>query len=308
MGQNERDFADWLAARCRRLEGADGSGSIPIGDDMGAIAVSSSQILVSSDLMLDGVHFDSSTHSFEMIGRKAVASNLSDCAAMAVRPRGVVVSLAMPKSSTIDDAKAIIDGVVGICDEFECALIGGDTTGWKQGLVIDVAVIAEPYPGIDPIKRSGARVGDGIFVTGKLGGSIYGRHMTFTPRVREAKKIALALGESLHAMMDISDGLGIDLDRMMKASNKGATLERSAILKIASDELNAGEASADAIIDHVLSDGEDYELLIAADTDDDVAKELGLIRVGVITDGEGLKLKSDDGRLSRIEPTGWQHF
>lgn len=308
MGQNERDFADWLAARCRSLDGADGTGAIPIGDDMGAIAVGSGQILVSSDLMLDGVHFDSSKHSFEMIGRKAVACNLSDCAAMAVRPRGVVVSLAMPKSSTIDDGKAIIDGVVGICEEFECALIGGDTTGWKQGLVIDVAVIAEPFPGIEPVRRSGARVGDGIFVTGKLGGSIHGRHMTFTPRVKESQRIAMALGERLHAMMDISDGLGIDLDRMMKASNKGATLERSAILNVASDELKTHESCADAIVDHVISDGEDYELLIAADADDDVAKELELIRVGVVMDGEGLNMKSDDGILSQIEPTGWQHF
>ncbi len=308
MGQNERDFADWLAARCRSLDGADGTGAIPIGDDMGAIAVGSSQILVSSDLMLDGVHFDSSKHSFEMIGRKAVACNLSDCAAMAVRPRGVVVSLAMPKSSTIDDAKAIIDGVVGICEEFECALIGGDTTGWKQGLVIDVAVIAEPFPGIEPVRRSGARVGDGIFVTGKLGGSIHGRHMTFTPRVKESQRIAMALGERLHAMMDISDGLGIDLDRMMKASNKGATLERSAVLSIASAALCDAVSNEDKRLVHALSDGEDYELLLSANIDEHDARELGLLRVGMVTDGGGLRLYDGQDIGTPLYPMGWQHF
>jgi thiamine-monophosphate kinase len=308
MGQNERDFIDWLTVRRQSLERAGAAGAIAIGDDMGAIAVGERQILVSSDLMLEGVHFETSKHSFEMIGRKAVACNLSDCAAMAVRPRGVVVSLAMPKSSTIDDAKAIIEGVIGICGEFDCVLIGGDTTGWKHGLVIDVAVVAEPYPGIDPIRRSGARVGDGIFVTGKLGGSIHGRHLSFTPRVKEAHKIALALGEKLHAMMDISDGLGIDLDRMMKRSNKGAKLERLAVMKVASTALRDVVSNEDKLLVHVLSDGEDYELLLTANIDESLACELGLVRLGIVTKRRGLRLDHGEGVETPLFPIGWQHF
>lgn len=304
MGQNERDFADWLADRCH----PPAAGGIAIGDDMGGIAIGGGQILVSSDMLLDGVHFDSSKHGYEMIGRKAAACNLSDCAAMAVRPKGVVVSLALPKSSGIEDAKAIIEGVLGICEEFDCVLIGGDTTGWDHALVIDVAIVAEPYPGIEPVRRSGARSGDRIFVTGPLGGSILGHHMSFTPRVEQARKIATTLGDRLHATMDISDGLGIDLDRMLIASQKGATLNRSAVLQIASSALRKVESNEENLINRVLSDGEDYELLLATDAGDVIAKELGLIPVGVVTDGDGLKLRSDEGVESPIEPKGWQHF
>ncbi len=304
MGQNERDFAEWLVSRCGRLP----SGmTIPIGDDMGGIPAGSGQILVSSDMLLDGVHFDSKQHSFAMVGRKAAACNLSDCAAMAVRPLGVVVSLALPKTSGLDDAKAIMEGVIRVCEQFDCVLIGGDTTRWNHALVIDVAIVAEPYPGIDPIRRSEAEAGDRIFVTGPLGGSIRSRHMTFTPRVNEARKIASELGGRLHAMMDISDGLGIDLDRMMNASNTGAVLERSAVLQVASPDLRDVESSDDGLIEHVLSDGEDYELLIAADVNDAVAGELGLTPLGVVTERKNLMLKSE-GTETQIEPGGWQHF
>ncbi len=304
MGQNEREFADWLASRCRP---SSIDGAIPIGDDMGGIATGSGQILVSSDMLLDGVHFDSKQHSLEMIGRKAAACSLSDCAAMAVCPKGVVVSLALPKESSIEDARAIMEGVIGICDEFDCALIGGDTTSWHHALVIDVAIIAEPFPGIEPVRRSGAQVGDRIFVTGPLGGSIYGGHMTFTPRVTEARRIASTLGSKLHAMMDISDGLGIDLDRMMTASKKGATLDRLDVLQVASPALREVESNESRRIDHVLSDGEDYELLLTANVDDSVANDLGLIPLGVVTNSTGLTLKSGDDE-SPIEPRGWQHF
>lgn len=308
MEQNERDFADWLAVRCQRGVSSPMATTIPIGDDMGGLGVCGDQILVTSDMLLDGVHFDSAEHCPAVIGRKAAACSLSDCAAMAVRPIGAVVSLALPKAFELDDAKSLIEGVVGICDEFDCVLLGGDTTRWIHPLVVDVTMIASPYEGIEPVRRGGARSGDRVFVTGCLGGSICGHHLSFVPRVYEARRIASELGGRLHAMMDISDGLAIDLDRMMVASKTGATLDRSAILSVSTDALRKNAPNEDDVVKHVLSDGEDYELLIAADADDKAMVDLGLIPVGVVDERVGLRIRGERGNETQIEPSGWQHF
>ncbi|NOX59107.1 MAG: thiamine-monophosphate kinase [Planctomycetes bacterium] len=319
--QDERDFVRWLQARCRKTARAGetqpqsalmpGTGcrvEIPIGDDMGGLAIGGDQILVTADMLLDGIHFDLAEHSPAAIGRKAAACSLSDCAAMAVCPRGAIVSLALPDRFSVDDAKAIMEGVIDMCGRFDCVLMGGDTTRWKHPLVVDVAMVACPYPGIGPVRRDGAQAGDRILTTGRLGGSIRGHHLSFTPRVHEAHRIAAALGENLHAMMDISDGLAIDLDRMLEASGKGAILDRDAVLAVASDAANEISRNDEDLIRHVLSDGEDYELLLTAKLTDEEAESLGLIAVGTIDEGEGMRLRDSQGHETKIEPVGWQHF
>jgi len=306
---------------------------------MAALELGAGRVLVASDMLLDGVHFDTRRHDWRAIGRKAMACNLSDCAAMAVRPVAATVSIAVPAEMTLDDVKEIFGGMFAAADEFDLAIVGGDTTSWGHPLAIDVAIQAEPYGGIEPVTRSGARPGDALFVTGPLGGSLLGRHLTFQPRVAEARVIAETLGSRLRALMDISDGLALDLWRMAQASNAGAMLDEGQLEAVTSDDARqAASADGRSVLDHVLADGEDFELLLAvvcgrsrsstcptgpavvrgrsrastcptgllAVAGDVDVPGVALHPVGVVTES-GLSLRRADGQVERLDPKGWVH-
>jgi thiamine-monophosphate kinase len=306
MAGGEREFV-------RRLQGLDRASRadvlLGIGDDMAILRAGESSILVTSDMLLDGVHFDSSTHTPAQIGRKAAACSLSDCAAMAVRPVAAVVSVALPRAYGVDKAQALMEGIAGACAEFDCALVGGDTTSWPHPLALDVAMLARPYDGVSPVRRDGARMGDGVYVTGSLGGSLLGKHLTFTPKVREARAIAESLGPKLHAMMDVTDGLAIDLDRMIESSGVGAVLDEGAVLSIAdAAAVRLAQASGRPVLDHVLHDGEDFELLLAGEVEAAGAECHLLTRVGEIVAPKGLRLRRADGTIVPLEPRGYEHL
>ncbi len=290
--------------------GATGSSTIPlgIGDDMAIIDLSFGRLLVSSDMLLDGVHFDTKRHGLSLIGRKAIACGLSDCAAMAVEPRAATVSVALPSGMSLVSAQTLLAGMRAIADEFNLALVGGDTTSWENSLAIDVAILATPYPGIEPVRRSGATTGDILFVTGQLGGSLLGRHLTFTPQVALARNIAEALGDRLHAMMDLSDGLALDLWRMCQASGTGATLEESRLEAVISpDARRAASADRRSPLDHALSDGEDFELLLAVDPEASLHGLLPPLQAVGTVIASGLCIVRPDGRTCPLEPKGYAH-
>lgn len=329
MKKGEDNLVAWLAERF----GGKGSGHDPaagassgsadrgvvigIGDDMAWVAGGDSGVLLTADMLMDGVHFDTSVHGPEEIGRKALAVSLSDCAAMAVRPCYVVVSLALPEAWTMAQAQALFLGMEPLAEAFGCTIIGGDTNSWAAPLVVDVTVTARPYEGVAPVRRDGARPGDELWVTGRLGGSLRGHHLTFQPRVVEAHWLAGHLGASLRAMMDLSDGLSTDAGRMATASGCGLELDATALERVASDA--AAEASQEdgrSVADHVLNDGEDFELFFAAAPGvmdklrvdaDDPALEI-CSQIGVVVEGPGVWLLAADGSRQRIEPRGWQHF
>lgn len=280
--------------------------ALGLGDDMAALVLEGSMILVSSDMLLDGVHFQSERHSPGEIGRKAMACSLSDCAAMAVRPRCATVSVAIPLAWSLEQAKDLYRGMFDIAEKFELLIVGGDTTRWQHPLAIDVAVTATPYENIDPVMRGGAQAGDTLYVTGPLGGSLLGSHLTFEPRVREARVIAETLGTRLHAMMDISDGLSTDLRRMCQASGTGAILDERLLEAVVSEDAE-GSARADgrSAIDHCLNDGEDFELLLAADGVSD-SIEVALYAVGRVAEGE-VCIQQADGTMQILEPGGYLH-
>ena len=290
-----------------------------IGDDMAMVGVpgggseDGGTALITTDMLLDGVHFESGKHTMEQIGRKALACSLSDCAAMAVQPIAATVSVAWPASTTIDDAKRLFEGIWKIADEFDCAVVGGDTTSWRSQsavLAIDIAVIATQYPGHPVIRRSGARPGDTLYVTGPLGGSRLGRHLTFTPRVREARSIAAATGPHLHAMMDISDGLSIDLHRLCEASGVGAELVAGLLEQVISDDARQAAQDGKAPLDHALDDGEDFELLLAVGGDapePPAIEDVYLHPIGTVV-AEGVSVKNRDGSTRPITPRGWEHL
>src|SRR5262249_43585157 len=142
------------------------------------------------------------------VGRKAMAVNLSDIAAMAGRPVAAVASVGLPRRGGRALAEELYLGLREAADAVATAVVGGDTNGWHGPLVISGTLLGEAT-GAGPVTRAGARPGDWLLVTGPLGGSILGKHLDFIPRVREA--LALHATAELHAMIDVSDGLAADV-------------------------------------------------------------------------------------------------
>jgi len=299
---SELELVEWLRAQ----QGEHPAVRLGIGDDMAVLESPSGHMLISSDMLLDGIHFDTNRHAFRQIGRKAIACALSDCAAMAVRPLVATVSVALSGERGMDDAQELYGGMLAMAEQYQVAIVGGDTTRWDHPLAIDVAIVATPYDGIEPVTRSGAKAGDTLYVTGPLGGSLLGRHLGFTPRVHEARGLADQLGDRLHAMIDISDGLGLDLWRMCEASHVGATLDEHQLETVISDDAGkAAAADGRTPLEHALGDGEDFELLVA------VAGDVGqpgvrLCAIGQVTEA-GLIIRRTDGRVEPLEPKGWVH-
>lgn len=307
---DELEFVAWLRDRAPRAERTGPCGGI--GDDMGVVETPGGTVLFSSDMLLDGVHFDTRAHALDAIGRKSVNCALSDCAAMAACPKAVTVSLALPRSLSLGDAQTLMEGVFAAAAVFDVSVCGGDTTRWSSPLAIDVSVVAVPYPGMVPISRRGARTGDALLVTGSLGGSLLGRHMTFVPRVRESKILAETFGRSLHAMIDVTDGLSLDLWRLCESSGTGALLRASQLESaIHPDAVRAGAIDGRDALSHALTDGEDFELLLAVDsgavTPDCLAGVgCGLVPIGAVT-GAGLSLEQTGGDVVPLSPQGFVH-
>ena len=215
----EFEFIEWI----RQQHHPSALVPVPQGDDLAVLNWPAGELLlVGTDQVLDGVHFDSTKHSPRLIGRKAMNRNLSDCAAMACLPAAAVVTAALPRNIGLNYAKELYLGLRDAADAFDCAIVGGDTGSWEGRLAVSVTVLGRSG-GIQPITRSGARVGDGIYVSGSLGGSILGRHMDFEPRIQLARQLA-STGR-VTAMIDVSDGLSRDLRHVCRSSGVGAIVE-----------------------------------------------------------------------------------
>jgi thiamine-monophosphate kinase len=289
----EFELIDWIGKTQRKSPML----KLGIGDDLAALKWPAGDLLlVGVDQVIDGVHFDSSIHSLNQIGRKALNRNLSDCAAMGCLPVAAVAAVALPREFSLDLAKDLCDGLRQAGDEFECPIIGGDTATWGGRLVLSVTVLGRSA-GIKPVTRDGARPGDGIFVTGPLGGSILGRHLNFEPRVKLGREIAPVAT----SMIDISDGLSRDLSHICRASGVGAIIE-SSLVPIHADAVELSCRDAVPALDHALNDGEDYELLFTSAGD--VSQG---IRIGLITLEPRIFNRGRDGVLRPLEPLGWQH-
>ncbi len=300
---HELDFVSWLTQQQtgnRRV-------GLGIGDDMAVLSHDGGLLLLSSDMMLDGVHFDTTVHEPQQIGRKAIACCLSDCAAMAVKPLAATVSLAMPHQCELLWMKKLFSGMQDIATSFDMAIVGGDTTSWTGKLAIDVCITAQPWPGVDPVTRCGALVGDNLYVTGKLGGSLLGRHLTFQPRIDEARNMTKTLGVNLHAMIDISDGLSLDCWRLCNASGVGCTLDEQLLETIIhADAKRASKEDGRSALEHALSDGEDFELLLATPAKD--VEGLALMVIGKVTDtSPGITMIKSNGSAQTLRPEGFVH-
>ena len=293
----ETDFLDRLRAAARPSDAV----PIPVGDDLAAIRWAGDLLLVGVDQVLDGVHFDLACHAPELIGRKAMNRNLSDCAAMACLPAAAVVTLALPRSMSLDDATRLQRGMTDAASNYDCPIVGGDTTTWPGPLAVTVTILGRS-DGVAPLTRTGASPGDDLYVTGPLGGSLLrDRHLTFAPRVAEARRLAAA---GATAMIDLSDGLSLDLARLCAASGVGATLDAASV-PVHPDAAEMARADGRTPLDHALNDGEDYELLLSAPPSARGAIEsAGGVRVGSTHAGADLRIDVG-GEVVALQAGGW---
>jgi thiamine-monophosphate kinase len=293
----ESAFIEWL----RRRTPADGRVLAGPGDDAAWLRADGRDLLVTTDMLLDGSCFVLAGAGPVRVGRKAIAVSLSDIAAMAGRPLAAFVSVGLPRRGGRELAESLYNGMRSVADQFRTPIAGGDTNSWDGPLVISSTVIGEPTER-GPVHRNGAIPGDWLFVTGPLGGSILGKHLDFTPRIHEA--LTLHCRVNLHAMIDISDGLATDLNKLCTESRCGAVLSADAI-PISTEARKIADNRSP--LDHALGDGEDFELLFAVCPSDGqrLLNDSGVTHIGECV-ADGLWLDRA-GRREPLPASGYEH-
>jgi thiamine-monophosphate kinase len=324
-----------VEAIARVLSGGQPGVAVGIGDDAAVLEPGGGQLVFTTDLLVEGIHFERGSSSARDLGAKAVTVNVSDVAAMGASPRYAIAAIAVPALVEAAWVIEVTGGMREACAEYALALVGGDTNR-AELIVLSVAVVGEVAPG-RAVTRSGARPGDRIVVTGSLGDAAGGLAISKAPpddaasalsepwgrdlsealarpvaRVGEAQILARA---GATAMIDLSDGLAIDLTRLCRASEVGARVTLGTIPVADALERGAGALGVDAL-QLALSGGEDYEL-VATMPEDAVEEARGDIddafgtkvsEIGEVVEGSGMVAVREDGSVSPLEPAGWDHF
>ncbi len=267
-----------------------------IGDDAAVLESPKKLLVFCGDMIIEGVHFLPGRCTYEAIGHKAAARTLSDIAAMAAIPRYLGVSLALP-AKKVRASKAILKGIKRLIGRFSCDLVGGDLSSAPL-IFVDTWCVGEVEKN-RYLTRAGAKSGDGIFVSGRLGGSLKGHHLRFLPKIEQSRTLRRRI--PIHAMIDISDGLVVDLWRVLSASGKGALLfaEKIPLTREAQN------------LDDALFSGEDYELLFTAPLRHaSQIIRMGCFQIGVITERKfGFFLVDKQNHYRPLDyRKGFQHF
>lgn len=276
------------------------------GDDAAVVTFDSpQQWLITADMLIEGSHFILKDTPPESIGRKLVAVNLSDIAAMAGIPLLATVSLAVPAGVSGDFLLEVSKGIEALAHKFGVAIVGGDTNSTKGPLALSMNLLGKATDK-GPVLRTTARKGDAILVTGTLGGSIQGKHLHFTPRVEEA--LYLHNHFPITSMIDISDGIASDLRRLTQDKGLGAELIKSAI------PISAALRNSSHMLRHALTDGEDYELLFTMPpieatklVNQQPLPNCNITKIGTVIDLPGLYWQGEDKKLDEITWQGFQH-
>jgi thiamine-monophosphate kinase len=285
------------------------------GDDCAVLdlGVPGRWVLFKTDAVVEGVHFTREAAPGQ-IGHKALARCLSDFAAMAGQPTAAVVTLGLPEPFDAEFLSALYAGMNGLATRYQVAIVGGETTANPERLFVSLAMLGTVEQA-KCVRRTGAKPGDAVFVTGRLGGSLAGRHLEFEPRLVEADWLVEHV--AVHAMIDLSDGLASDLRHLMEQAQVGAEL-RTASIPISPDAKRQArqEASGKTPLLAALTDGEDFELLFTVAAKEAVPlldgwkrrfPDLPLTCIGRITAEPGLRLRDKDG-LRPLTEHGYIHF
>jgi thiamine-monophosphate kinase len=306
-----------------------------IGDDAAIVEPGAGQLVLTTDLLVESVHFEVRNVVARDLGAKAITVNVSDLAAMAASPRFALVSLGLTEDVSSGWVVELYGGMRDACAEYAVSLVGGDLSR-APAIVISVTAVGHALAG-RAVTRSGARPGDVIVVTGSLGAAAGGFALSrldpsqlgsalTEPWARAlldafARPVArVGEGQTLAqcgatAMMDLSDGLAKDLGRLCHASGVGARIELSRV-PVSRPLRDGAETLGIDPLQLAMSGGEDYELLATLDvTDLDLARGrlhersgVPLSEIGVIVDGGRLESVDEGGLLAPLEPSGWDHF
>ena len=311
--------------------GLPGNKSVVVGagDDCAVldVGVPDNWLLFKTDAVVEGVHFVKEEEP-RRVGRKAMARCLSDIAAMGGQPGSALVTLGLPSDYRPEFVQGMYEGMGAIAKEYDVAIVGGETVPNQGGVFVSIAMLGSVRKDRCML-RSGAKAGDAIFVTGELGGSIEGHHLDFDPRVREGQWLTGSF--SIHAMIDVSDGLSSDLRHLLNASGVGAELLADAIPISRAARVRArgrGQAvpaPADGIavkaaakppLLAALTDGEDFELLFTVASKDAVPlldgfksafPKVPLTCIGKISGEVGLRIRDKRG-VRPLAGNGYVHF
>ena len=256
------------------------------GDDMGELQIGNQRVLCAVDQLIIGKHVTPET-SPSVVGRKAVARCFSDIAAMAALPAGSLMTACIPSDVENSWCKDVFSGAKEAAEQWGGPIFGGDIASCDGPAMFTVTAIATP--GNRTIKRTGAEIGDFLCITGELGNSFDGHHLTFAPRIEEAQELLHILGSDLHSMIDVSDGLGKD----------GSHLCRNGIQLVI--DPNLLPLREGATIEGAINDGEDYELLFTSSVEPPA--HLATV-IGRVEQGEG-KVTTTAGE--DISSCGWVH-
>jgi thiamine-monophosphate kinase len=301
-----------------------------IGDDCCVFKTSAGLVtLFTTDMLVEDIHFLRKAITPYKLGRKSVAVNISDIAAMGGTPREAVVSIAIPETLEVEYVDAVYDGMKSTAKEFDVNLLGGDTTASPGPLVVNVALVGEAMED-EILYRSGARVGDVVFLTGTVGSSAAGLDMILAKRAfKEAGPLLdahydprphvkagriIAGMKTAGALIDVSDGVAADLGHICRESGVGATIEEPSIPMTNLFRSYCTQFDLDPL-ELALHVGEDYVLLGTVpgqkvDKLEGALKTAGceFFAIGTIAAEAGLRLRGADGCLRAIRPGGWDHF
>lgn len=308
----EKEFVSWVqsrkkdADRTRPRTHAAETILLDIGDDACVLAPNGLATVVTTDTLCDQVHFDTQEHALQRIGHKSVSVSISDLLAMGARPAHGVLTFFLPNTFSLEDAQQLYIGAEQVANEHGIEITGGDTNRYEGPLIVGSTLIGYIQPDrIWPV--NGAQVGDSILVTGELGGSILGHHLDFQPRTEWVQRIAQDF--EIHAATDISDSLSLDLSYLLQQSSVGGEIVQSEIpVSAAAEELS--RSSESSALDHAMTDGEDFELIIVAAPENatqilaSAPNDVSLI--GKVVQQQGLWMV-DNGEKKEIQPKGYIH-
>jgi thiamine-monophosphate kinase len=299
-----------------------------IGDDAAVFAIDGQRIgLLTIDTLVDKIHFDLSYTSFEDLGHKAMAANLSDIAAMGGRPVLAVASITIPRGTKFRDIEKIYAEMARLAKKHGVAVCGGDTVAGRE-LSLTIAVYGEGRKNNIGL-RSGARAGDAVLVTGSLGAPQAGlellnsefriqnsklmkKHLRPEPRVKEAQLLASKF--KLHGMIDISDGLASELHHLARESRVGIIIDQGA-LPVADEAITVANILKKDPLEYCLYGGEEYELLFTLPVKKAVEARIILGRagspcslIGQVVKGSGVRMIGRDVKSLKVPDRGYRHF
>jgi thiamine-monophosphate kinase len=311
----EKSLISRIRARAVRKRGV----AVGIGDDCAILQVPAGhEVLVTTDFSLEGVHFRREWHPAEAVGHRCLARGLSDIAAMGGTPLAAFLSLALPQNLPQTWVDQFLKGLLKLAHAFNVSLAGGDTAQSPGGVLADIVVVGSVPKG-KAVRRSRARPGDRIYVTGALGGSAatlkllfsgrklrpadFPRHFHPTPRI-EVGRFLLEKGLA-SAMIDLSDGLSTDLAHICEESGVGAEVQTTAIPCAI-----IGKPAREVDLRVALHGGEDYELLFTTPGKRFPPRIAGVpvTQIGHITRNKQILLVNRDGVASELRAQGWEHF